>query len=101
MNETLNQTIEGTFGKISFNEWTAISTSPEFIVASLIVWGSVLIICLIIGAVVKGKTASGTLLSKPMIGYVNYWYLMLIFLFILPALYLLLIVFPVWLKLWS
>jgi len=94
INETLNQTIEKAT-EITFENWTNISLSPHFIVVSIIVWLICMITYFIVGACVGYK---GTYVKKKMIEFPNFFYAVVIWTFIYWALYLPLIMFPLWLK---
>ena len=94
LNETLNQTI-GKTTKITFEEWTAITQDPKFIIAMLIIWLVPIILYIIVGALVKG---GGKHFSKKMIEYSNFWYAPLIWFFGQAGLILIFIIFPLFLK---
>lgn len=96
MNETINGTlITEKLLNISFEEWTAVTTKVEFILAMLVIWLIPLIIYIIVGACVKG---GGKYYSKRMIEYANFWYGVIIWFFIQGGLVLSFIIFPFWLR---
>lgn len=86
---------------ISFESWIAITTSTQFIVVSLIYFLVPLIFYLIIGAVVHGKSSSGKSTTKCMLMYGNFWIAPLCYTLIGGSLYLGLIIFPLWLKIFG
>jgi len=93
VNETIVQASEGLL-EISFEEWTAVSLTPPFIITMIAIWLFPLIVYLIVGACVSYK---GTYVKKKMIEYPNFWYAFSIWLFIQGGL-ILLALFPLWLK---
>ena len=84
---------------LSYTDITAITHHPTFLLSLLVVWLLPLIIYVVVGLVAKGKSPSGQSYSKSMIQYPNFWYSCVIWFFIQSGLILLLIVFPLWLKL--
>lgn len=82
----------------TFEAVSAINTDPYMLVAYGIVWFLPLFIYFLIGCVAHGKSADGRKASKPMIFYPNYWYAMLVWGLIQLGLILILIIFPIWLK---
>ena len=86
---------------LSFDQVTAITTDPLFLGAIIAVWLLPLILYIIVGSVAKAKSPSGQALSKPMIAYPNFWYGFFIFLFFQAGLFLILIIFPLWLKVFT
>lgn len=88
-----NQTIT----QLTYDSWTAVSNQPEFLVSILIAWFIPILIYIIAGACIRGKTASGKKLEKAMIQSPNFWVGFVIFFFIQASL-MLLVVFPIWLK---
>jgi len=95
MNETITQTSK--LLSIDFQTWTNVTTAPLFIISMLVVWFIPMLIYIIVGCVVGGKSASGY--SKKMIEYANFFYAPLIWTFIFWLLVLILIIFPLPLKL--
>lgn len=95
INETINNTLTAT-STLKFEDALKVTNDPSFILAMLIVWLLPIIIYLIIGACVKG---GGKYYNKRMIEFPNFWYAILVWFFIQGALFLILVVFPVWLKL--
>ena len=99
IDEVLNQTIiEGT-NKLTFENVTSITTNPLMLIAIISVWLAPLILYLIIGCFAKGRSSSGRETSKPMIAYGNFWYSFALWFFLQSALFLVMIIFPLWLKL--
>lgn len=96
LNQTLNATLSSQ--TIGFSQWTAVSLSPAFLIASLIVWLFPIVLMLIIGASVRGRSPSGQLYSKPMICFPNFWYFFVVYFFVQSSLFLIGIIFPIWLK---
>lgn len=82
---------------LTYENFTAITLHPVFIIMALVVWFVPLILYVIVGSVVKAKSPSGQVLSKTMICYPNFWYAFFIYFLLQPALFLMLI-FPFWLK---
>lgn len=94
----MNQTLTTIAENYTFESVTAITTNPIFIISMLIVWITPVILYIIVGAVSRGKSQSGQVLSKPMIAYPNFWYAFIIWFFFQLALILLFIIFPFWLN---
>jgi predicted membrane metal-binding protein len=86
---------------IDFSQWTAITTSPQFLIVSLIYFLTPLIFYLIHGAIAHGKDSSGRSRTKCMLMYGNFWVSVLYYTLIGGALYLGLIVFPLWIRIFS
>ena len=82
---------------ITFDQVTAVMHHPVMIISFVIIWLLPILIYLLIGAIVKGKSANGHSLSKSMMMYPNYWYALLIWGFTQLILFIL-VFFPVWLK---
>jgi len=92
-----NITIEGC--KLNFEQVSAITTDPVFLALIIIlVWLLPIILYLIIGAIMKGKSPSGTVYSRAMINSPNFWVAPLIWFFIQGVLITLIIIFPIWLR---
>jgi len=94
INDTINNTLIDAGSKIDFAQWTKITQDPIFLISALIVWLFPLILMLIIGACVKGGSGSS---SKKMIEFPNFWIIWFTYFFIQSALFLILLIFPVWL----
>ena len=77
----INETIQNAT-EITFENWTALTTSPQFLIAMGVVWLLPIIIYLIVGAGAKGRSSTGQTTSKPMLLYPNCWYAFLIWTFI-------------------
>lgn len=92
--EILNETIEK-IGQTTFDKAFEVTSSPEFIIAVLIVWAVPLIIYVIWGALSQSRTSSGVVLSSKAISNPNFWVAFLIWAIFQGALMLLLI-FPIW-----
>lgn len=93
INETINNTL-GNVGKLDFQTWTNVTQNPIFLISALVVWLFPLILMLIIGACVKGGNKSS---GKCMLEFPNFWTWFAIEFFIQLALFLGLIIFPIWL----
>ena len=93
INQTTNVTSE--ILKITFEDWTALTLKPEFIVVMLAIWLIPILAYIIIGALVK---SGGQYYSKRMIEYPNFFYAIIIWFFIQGALILCLALFPLWIK---
>ena len=94
----LNQTINAT-SETLYKQWITVTITPEFIATLGVVWFLTLIIAILIGTIVRGRTSSGKLLDSRMIENPNFWYTILI-LFI-ELLFFILLIFPFHLKLFS
>ena len=84
---------------LNYENVTEITTNPVFLGMIIAVWLIPLLIYVIIGSVAKAKSPSGQTLSKPMIAYPNFWYAFFIWFLLQSALILILLIFPIWLKL--
>lgn len=84
---------------LTYENVTEITTNPVFLVMIIAIWLIPLLIYVVVGSVAKAKSPSGQTLSKPMICYPNFWYAFFIYFLLQPALILILIIFPLWLKL--
>ncbi len=93
LNETLNQSVELTFESV-----TNITLNPLFLIAIVTIWLLPLIIYIMVGVCVRGKTSSGVKLKDPMIYSPNFWYSFFIWFFIQAGLFLIFIMFPIWLE---
>ena len=93
----INETIVETT-KLTFEQVTAVTTHPIMIVAFVFIWLFLLALYLVIGAFTSGRSPDGKKLSKRMIQYPNFWILFAIMFFVLPALFLIIVIFPFWLK---
>jgi len=98
MNETLLTDLTGSLKSIKFDEAFNVTATPEFIVAILAAWLFPLILYLLWGALAQARTASGQVLARKAISSPNFWVAVVIWFFIQGTL-LLLIIFPVWIKL--
>ncbi len=83
---------------ISFQNWTSITLSPFFLIASLLFFIIPLIIYLIIASLRKGRSSSGNYRTKCMLFYFNSWISIFCFEIFGLILYILLIIYPLWLK---
>lgn len=86
---------------ISYDLWTSVTLTPLFWIISGICFFLPFIIYILIGAFVKGKDSSGRVRTKEAIYYGNWWYAVVVYTIIGIGLYLILIIFPVWLKLFE
>jgi len=84
---------------VTYETITTITQSRPFLIAEAMVYLLPLIIYLLVGATIRGKTNSGKSLKKPMMFNANYWYAFIIWAFIQLFLFLVLINFPVWILL--
>ena len=80
---------------LTFDEWTAITTTPTFIITVLLIWAIPLIVFLLVASVRKGRSSNGKVLSKPMIFSANIWIPFMIWIFLQGLLFVLLILFMV------
>jgi len=94
LNSTINQTISNS---IDFNTWTNFTNLPIFLISAVLIWILPLILLLILGACIKGGSGN---YSKKMIEYGNFWIIFFMYFFVQAGLFLLLI-FPIWLKLFN
>jgi len=86
------------FQSISYEQWVAVTNEPIFLIMSGIFFLVPFIFYLILGATVKGKSSSGKTMSNVMLSFPNFYYALVIFDLIGISLYLILIVFPLWLR---
>lgn len=84
--------------QILFSDWVKITTSTQFLIVSFIYFITPLIFYIIIGAVTHGKSSSGKATTKCMLAYGNTWIAPIIYTLVGGAIYLSIIVFPLWLK---
>lgn len=97
INESLNATIGETTNRIltiSYEQWTAVTTKPLFLLAL----GSIFFIAFIAFILAGLTNTGGKHFKKKLIEYPNYWFTFIIAFILLPGLILIGIVFPVWLK---
>lgn len=86
---------------ILFSDWVKITNSPQFLIVSLIYFLLPLIFYILIGAVIHGKDSSGKSRTKCMLRYGNFYYAPLCWVLIGGALYLGLIIFPLWIQIFG
>lgn len=86
---------------ISWEMWTSITLSPQFLILSGIFFALPFIIYLIVGALVKGKSSSGKTQTKSMIFYENFWIAILIFDIGGLIAYIPMIIFPLWIRIFN
>lgn len=96
LNQTLNQTIEGLNG-ITFDSWTAITTSVPFIITIIAIVFIPFILYILIGSMTHARTTSGKKLDSVMIQNPNFWIPVIIWTIFQSALHVL-IIYPFWLK---
>lgn len=94
--EVLNQSLNATSGKITFDQAYQVTSSVPFIIACALVWAIPLFIYIIWGACASAKTSDGRKLSSKVISNANFWIGFIIFALFQSALFILLI-FPIWL----
>lgn len=97
LNETLNNSIIG----ITYESATNITSSIPIVIALALVWSIPLLIYLIWGSIAHARTSDGRKLSSRVINNSNFWIGFIIFCFIQLALFLILIIFPVWILIFS
>lgn len=83
---------------ISYDQAIVVTQSMPFIIAFAIIYFIPLFLYLLIGALVKATTASGRVSSSSMWGSVNYYFGVVI-LGLIELAFILLMIFPVWLRL--
>lgn len=84
-------------GGLTFEKAFEVTSSVPMIVAYAIVWFSPILIYIIWGAVTHAKTSDGRKLPSMVIENTNFWIGLLIFGLFQFALFLIVLVFPVWL----
>ena len=102
-NDIFNGTIQNISltSNLTFQDITNITITPYFIISALIVWLIPILLWLLLGAIVRGKSPDGSRSSKPMILYPNFWYAFSLWFFIQGALFIILLIFPFWLKIFT
>jgi hypothetical protein len=96
----INETIQNSIGQLSyitFENWTAITTSTTFIIFAFIVWFIPIILYLIIGSIASGRTPSGQKLKKRAIQNPNYWIAIIVWFFVQALFWIIFIIYPLWL----
>jgi hypothetical protein len=89
----INETIQLTYENV-----TQITQSPIMLLSAFAIWAVPLALMILLGVVIKAKSPSGRVSSKPMIAYPNFWWIFMIFFFIQSALILIFWIFPIWLS---
>ena len=79
---------------ITFEQVTAITKEPIVIIGFVIIWFLPLLIYLILGVTVRGRSASGKVTSDPMISNPNYFIPLIIWGLIQLSLFIIFLVFP-------
>lgn len=82
---------------LTYDNVVSITTTPTFVVVSIVWLLLPLFIYVVVGAVVRGKTSSGKVLRDPMISYANFWVAPIIWVTV-QAILLVFIIFPFWLR---
>lgn len=92
----LNSTIHQP-NQLTFESATAVLHDTYILFALGLIWLLPLVIYLFIGVLVRGRSSSGSVTSKVMAAYPNFWYAVAIWGLIQFGLFFL-IVFPIWLR---
>jgi hypothetical protein len=96
VNQTVNNTIGG-LGGITFEKASEITSSLPMVIAFGLVWFLPLLIYFLWGACASARTSDGRKLSSKVISNANFWIGAVIFGLIQLALFLVVVIFPVWL----
>ena len=94
----MSETITAPMTSLTFEAVNQINSDPVMLVAFALTWFVPLFMYFIIGATVRGRSTSGRVMSKPMISFPNFWYGVIIF-GVFQLILVILLVFPVWLRL--
>lgn len=100
---TLLNATNGTLGNFTpppIDQVLPVTTSLPYILGVAFAWFFPLFLWFIVGCFARARTADGRVLSKPMIASTNFWYAVIIWGLVGGALDLLLI-FPIWLGLFT
>ena len=95
----LNETLNGTIETLDFETVTQITNNPIILTAIVVIWLLPIIIYLFIASVTHARTSSGKKLDSLMIQSANAWIPIIIWFFIQASLFLILLIFPLYLKL--
>jgi len=90
----INETVTAV-KSLTFDQVTLITKEPLIITGFVIVWLLPIIIYIIVGVTVKGRSASGVVSSEPMITNPNYFIPLIIWGLIQLALIMMFLVFPI------
>lgn len=94
LNETLQEP------NVTFEVASAVVRDPFILTWIGLTWGVPLIIYLFVGIFVRGRSSNGQATSKPMILYPNFYYAIIIW-GLIQLFFLLMLVFPVWLRMFD
>jgi hypothetical protein len=83
---------------ISYETASAVMQSTPILVAMITAFSIPLILYFLVGCFVRARSSDGRKLSSRMIGSANFWWAILIFGLLSAGLFLL-VIFPVWLRL--
>ena len=80
---------------------TNVTQNTVILVAIILSWIIPIILLLVIGATRKARTVGGKYVGKAMIETPNFWIVFLIWFLLYPALLSILVIFPIWLKIFG
>lgn len=86
---------------VDFNTWISVTLSLQFIIISSLFFIIPFSIYLIIGSIRHGRNSSGNAQTHCMLYYVNSWISVLCYTLVGAIIYVLLIIYPLWLKLFN
>jgi len=91
----LNETLQS----LDFETVTQVTNNPIILTTIAIIWLLPILIYIFIASVTHARTSSGRKLDSLMIQSANAWIPVIIWFFIQASLFLILLIFPIWLKL--
>jgi hypothetical protein len=91
----MNETISELSTKLTYEQIISITQNPLVIFILIFIWLFPILLYILVGALVRGKTSSGVKLKSCMLSHANAWIPIVIWTFIQGGLFLILI-FPFW-----
>jgi len=93
--------VDGCIQKLDFDTIYNMMTTPIMLTILAIIWFIPLLIYFIIMCTARGRSANGQVVSKRMIFFPNSWYAIIVFGLIQLTLFILLLIFPIWAKIFQ